>query len=178
MVVLELTASEPYREWGVRSGKGDLLPGPWRKFEYGDQCAISKWPGASQLESWARRQFPEIKPSQTGEIWPVFINCLHTAVRTIDTSRANYGQTEIALVLMETLIKAHGTKFAVVSPCRATKTYLEGLILQRPDKSNKDSALYKDLSNVRVSTANSFQGKEVDVVIFLATATKSPARNS
>ncbi|KAJ4238303.1 hypothetical protein NW757_013197 [Fusarium falciforme] len=97
------------------------------KFEYGDQWAVSKRPGAFQLESWVRRRFPEIKPSPTGKIWPVFINCLHTAVKVIDTSRVNYGQAEIALALMETLIKAHGTKFVVVSPYRATKAYLEEL---------------------------------------------------
>ncbi|RTE77769.1 hypothetical protein BHE90_007737 [Fusarium euwallaceae] len=139
------------------------------KFEYGDQCAVSKRPGASQLESWVRRQFPGIKPSPTGKIWPVFINYLHTAVRTIGTSRVNYGQAEIALALMETLIKAHGTKFVVVSPYRVTKAYLESLIRQRLDKSTKDSALYKGLSNVQVSTAESFQGKEADVAIFLTT---------
>ncbi|RSL87080.1 hypothetical protein CEP52_015632 [Fusarium oligoseptatum] len=139
------------------------------KFEYGDQCAVSKRPGASQLESWVRRQFPGIKPSPTGKIWPVFINCLHTAVRTIGTSRVNYGQAEIALALMETLIKAHGTKFVVVSPYRVTKAYLESLIRQRLDKSTKDSALYKGLSNVQVSTAESFQGKEADMAIFLTT---------
>ncbi|KAI8651827.1 AAA-12 domain-containing protein [Fusarium keratoplasticum] len=76
------------------------------KFEYGDQWAVSKRPGASQLESWVRRRFPEIKPSPTGKIWPVFIDCLHTVMRTIDTSRVNYGQAKIALALMETLIKA------------------------------------------------------------------------
>ncbi|RSL90340.1 hypothetical protein CEP51_000738 [Fusarium floridanum] len=142
------------------------------KFEYGDQCAVSKRPGASQLESWVRRQFPGIKPSPTGKIWPVFINCLHTAVRTIDTWRVNFGQAEIALALMETPIKAHGTKFGVVSPYSATKAYLEGLIRQRLDKSTKDSALYKGLSNVQVSTADSFQGKEADVAIFLTTVTQ------
>ncbi|RSM15178.1 hypothetical protein CDV31_005112 [Fusarium ambrosium] len=139
------------------------------KFEDGDQCAVSKRPGASQLESWVRRQFSGIKPSPTGKIWPVFINCLYTVVRTIDTSRVNYGQAEIALALMETLIKAHGTKFVVVSPYWDTKAYLEGLIRQRLDKSTKGSALYKGLSNVQVSTAESFQGKKADVAIFLTT---------
>ncbi|RMJ05216.1 hypothetical protein CDV36_014111 [Fusarium kuroshium] len=142
------------------------------KFEYGDQCAVSKRPGASQLESWLRRQFSGIKPSPTGKIWPVFINCLHTAVKTIGTSRVNDGQAEIALALMETPIKAHGTKFGVVSPCSATKAYLEGLFRQRLDKSTKDSALYKGLSNVQVSTADSSQGKEADVAIFLTAVTQ------
>ncbi|RSL67576.1 hypothetical protein CEP53_002931 [Fusarium sp. AF-6] len=125
------------------------------EFEYGDQCAVSKRPGASQLESW-----------------PVFLNCLHTAVRTIDTSRVNYGRAEIALALMETLIKAQGTKFVVVSPYRATKAYPEGLFRQRLDKSTKDASLYKGLSNVQVSTAHSFQEKEADVAIFLTTVTQ------
>ncbi|EEU41631.1 uncharacterized protein NECHADRAFT_87900 [Fusarium vanettenii 77-13-4] len=142
------------------------------KFKYGDQCAVGKRPGAPQLESWVRRQFPEIKSSLTGKIWPVFINCLHTAVRTIDTSRVNYGQAEIALALMETLTKAHGTKFVVVSPYRATKANLEGLMGQRLDKSTKDSALYKGISNAEVSAADSFQGKKADVAIFLTTVTK------
>ncbi|KAJ4192363.1 hypothetical protein NW767_010587 [Fusarium falciforme] len=93
-------------------------------------------------------------------------------VKAIDTSRVNYGQAEIALALMETLIKAHGTKFVVVSPYRATKAYLEELIRQRLDKSAKDSALYKGLSNVQVSTADSFQGKEAGVAIFLPTVTQ------
>ncbi|KAI8649465.1 AAA-12 domain-containing protein [Fusarium sp. Ph1] len=142
------------------------------KFEYGDQCAASKRPGASQLESWVRRRFHETKPSPTGNIWSVFINCLHTAAKAIDTSRVNCGQAEIALTLMETLIKAHGTKFVVVSPYRATKAYLEGLIRQRLDKSTKDSALYKGLSDVQGSTADSFQGKEGGVAIFLTTVTQ------
>lgn len=92
-------------------------------------------------------------------------------MRTIDTSRVNYGQAEIALALMETLTKAHGTKFVVVSPYRATKAYLEGLMGQRLDKSTKDSALCKGISNAQVSAADSFQGKRADVSI-LTTVTK------
>ncbi|KAM0413566.1 hypothetical protein ACHAPT_013657, partial [Fusarium lateritium] len=123
------------------------------KFEYGDQCAVSKRPGAIQVEAWVRRHFPNIKASPTGKVLPAFINC---------TLCVNHGQAEIALALMERLSKSQATKFVVVSPHMATKTHLEGLI-----RANESAR-----SNIQVSTADSFQGKEADVAIFLTTVTQ------
>ncbi|KAH6885793.1 AAA domain-containing protein [Thelonectria olida] len=109
--------------------------------------------------------------------WLVFIDCLHTPVTTVDTFRLNQGQAKIALALIESLIKAHATKFVVVSPYKATKTYLEGLIQQRlVTLTNSNGPLYEGLRGVEAGTADSFQGKEEAVSIFLTTATQESGR--
>ncbi|KAM0414627.1 hypothetical protein ACHAPT_013530 [Fusarium lateritium] len=144
------------------------------KFEYGEQCAVKYHPVAARVESWLRQSFGSVRPSPAGSIWPAFINCAHTAVRKIDTSSVNYGQSEIVIALVESLTKVNPVRFVVVSPYRATKAYLEDLVKQRLAalSTNKDSPQYKSLSVMEVSTADSFQGKEAAVAIFLTTVTK------
>ncbi|KAH8649000.1 hypothetical protein BGZ61DRAFT_487995 [Ilyonectria robusta] len=106
------------------------------KFEYGSQS---------------------VKASPPGKVWPAFINCAHTSVNVIDSSRINNGQARIALSLMESLMKANvGLKFVVVSPYRATKTFLEGLIQQRM-AALQPGPLRSGLLGIEVSTADSFQ---------------------
>lgn len=142
------------------------------RFEYGSQCALLKHPGASRIESWLRGCFPAVKASPPGKAWPAFINCAHTSVNMIDSSRINNGQARIALSLMESLMKSNvGLKFVVVSPYRATKTFLEGLIQQRM-AALQPGPLRNGLSGIEVSTADSFQGKEEATAIFLTTVTQ------
>ncbi|KAH7128950.1 P-loop containing nucleoside triphosphate hydrolase protein [Dactylonectria macrodidyma] len=83
----------------------------------------------------------------------------------------NQEQAQIALALLESLIKVHLTKLLVVSPYSATKAFLEGLIQTRM-ATLKPGPLHAGLSNVEVGTADGFPGKEEAITIFLTTVTQ------
>lgn len=65
-----------------------------------------------------------------GKIWPAFIDYACASVATVETSRINYRQSEIALALVESLIEDMSINIVVVCPYRATMRYLDGLILR------------------------------------------------
>lgn len=139
-------------------------------FEYSAHAELSNRPLAVDIERWTRVNYNLASPA--GKILPVFLHCPgskaltevnNTSLR--NTSLYNPIQNDVAIELAERLIENNedltARDIVMITPYRANRHCLEVAIAA------------KSLTGVSVTTTDSFQGSEGDVVIVVLCVTEA-----
>jgi len=136
-------------------------------FAYASQVAVRANPLFMGVETWVRSTFkaPACPPNK---ILPLFFDCAESRCRQDDDTRSRYnlGQNRVAVALVEALLTANlgltSSDVVVVTPYRANLHQLQKKL------NAHDNAACRD---VAVNTADSLQGREAMVVIFVLCVT-------
>jgi len=140
-------------------------------FQYAPSVSLQNHPQASKIEAWALNRYnPGMKyasprSSPTGKVLPWFISCDAPCKQPEGVrSRYNLGQNSIAIELVEDLLQANlglrpaSDDIVIITP------YRENVRLLREELEKHPLATCRTVS---VNTADSFQGREGQVVVFV-----------
>ncbi|KAM0440830.1 hypothetical protein ACHAPT_000131 [Fusarium lateritium] len=135
-------------------------------FAYGPNTALENQPVAMMVERWVQKTYGVRSPADKS--LPVFFHCEYSVCESHERSRVNEDQNGIAIDLVRKLIidcSLPGKDFVIISPYRAN--------LQRLQQALKEqSSSLPDLADITVNTADSFQGREGQVVVLVLCVTK------
>jgi hypothetical protein len=120
---------------------------------------------ASRIDDLLQKLDSSIARSPDGKLWPVFVHCSKTkCIQTENSSRYNVEQANTALNLIRRIgsdLKASPDDMLIIVPYRAMLNHVCSRLAKEPDP----------LKNVRVATADSFQGHEARLTFFIMTVT-------
>ncbi|SPO01611.1 uncharacterized protein DNG_04284 [Cephalotrichum gorgonifer] len=137
---------------------------PDTPFTYAEWCSASRpeFESGRILEKFAQARFPDLRPPPEGMFKPVFLHCVKSEVylNTITRSKRCPGQVDVAMDFIAGLVK-EGIKadkiITLICPYAANVLHAE---YRRRDS-------YKELlaDMPAVSTIDSYQGKENDIIV-------------
>ncbi|CAH0048522.1 unnamed protein product [Clonostachys solani] len=142
-------------------------------FEYAPCCRIST-PAhrvGNQLEDYATRRFPELRPPPQGTLSPIFIHCRGSKRERpkgrYAMSSQNTDQNTAALQLIVGFVKASQTdpaRICLITPYKANVHAVEKM---------RKSSEYEVLTGMPpAATVDSFQGREGDIVVAIMVSTE------
>ncbi|KAK5659499.1 hypothetical protein OQA88_700 [Cercophora sp. LCS_1] len=135
-------------------------------FKYGPTTSLKNHPKATKVEAWASTALGATR-SPRGKVLPLFLNCPGICYQSESWSRFNYDQCDRAGLLVDNLLGSGlgitAGDIGIITPYRANMEVMEG-VLARGDPADHPSR-----RNVQVDTADSFQGCERSIVIFVLT---------
>lgn len=129
---------------------------------YGKRARVENHPVARLIDDWAGARYG-YRPLPD-KILPVFLHCKDTICDMSGTSRVNVLQNAAAISFMDALVgsgKVKARDIVVITPYRGNLKKLEAALARHPT-----------LADVPVSSADSFQGREGLVVVFVMCVTK------
>ncbi|KAK5997359.1 DNA replication ATP-dependent helicase/nuclease DNA2-like protein [Cladobotryum mycophilum] len=134
------------------------------RFEYGETCAVKYHPIGEKVERYLNREYniplALDKDGNLEEIRPVFVHCRGTVCEfSKSKSLTNHGQISIMVSILEKMVtelELNTDDIVVIAPYRFLKKHTQEALDEHPT-----------LYGITVDTADTFQGREAPIAIFL-----------
>lgn len=127
------------------------------EFQYAESCALTNFTYAGDIRAYLQQSAQLVMPDDT--MAPIFVNCRNCPSRVDSVSKSRYNARAIECMVkwLQTFIGEVGVpadRIAAITPYRANLRHIRSRLNAEPI-----------LQGIEVSTIDSFQGREADIIL-------------